>query len=331
MAPDELVRYYDYPRESIHVVVRDLRGKPECTHKLVEFGLSLPPELNDEFTRQARREAAVESHSRRARDRSLEYTVRFDYYQPASTGKHPFVVLSTILGGNNAFVDDFARYFAAHGYCAAVVHRRAARLGPHDGLDRIEKSLRKEVIRVRQVIDWAETQPEVDASRIASLGISFGAIINTMVAGAEPRIRYHIFALGGANLPDILMSTAEPRLRYQLARVANARGWDHKRTHEELGRALKSDPLNSVPLLDRDHVLMIVAHLDTVVGTRYENLLWRELGKPRRIVVPLGHAPAALAMPLIKGKALRFLDEKFGMPQPEAVEVNHDAYGSKRY
>jgi hypothetical protein len=74
----------------------------------------------------------------------------------------------------------------------------------------------------------------VDAGRIASVGISFGAILNTMVAGAEPRIRYHIFALGGANLPDILMSTAEPRLRYQLARVANARGWDHKRTHEEL-------------------------------------------------------------------------------------------------
>jgi hypothetical protein len=76
---------------------------------------------------------------------------------------------------------------------------------------------------------------------------------------------------------------------------------------------------------------MIVAQLDAVVRTRYENLLWRELGKPRRIVVPLGHAPTALAMPLIKGEALQFLDEKFGIPKREAVVANHEAYSSKRY
>src|ERR1043166_9906983 len=71
MAPHELAGYYDYPREPIHTIVRDLRGNHQWTHKLVEFEFALPSELEDEFTRQARREAATDSLSRRGKDWSL--------------------------------------------------------------------------------------------------------------------------------------------------------------------------------------------------------------------------------------------------------------------
>jgi dienelactone hydrolase len=331
MNADELARYYDYPRGPIHATVNTKSEKGLWTRAIVEFEMELPPDLHGKEVDEARRQVAATKDPNRAKLMSLEYTVRFDYFRPKSEGKHPLIMMSPILGGNSLFVEEIAGYFAANGYCVALVHRKRSVLRNNEGLEQIERNLRKSVMRVRQALDWALQQPEVDPDKVASFGISYGAIVNTMVAGAEPRIKYHVFALGGGNLPGIIMSSAEPQIRRQVAKMARLNGWTSEQLRAELERTLKSDPLNSAPLLDRDNVLMVVAQYDSVVGTPYENLLWRKIGKPQRIVVPLGHYTTALALPFIKGQALRFLDKKCGIPPREVPGSNFQAHSSKRY
>lgn len=321
MTAAELQRYYDYPRGAVVPQVQRLASHRLWVQDRVEFALQLPPDLPP----------AGPPGRRGSRETSADSLVRLDYFRPRGPGPHPLVVLSPILGGSTIFVGDFARSFAAHGFCAVVVHRERNRLRPGEGLEQVEHHLRRSVLRVRQALDWALEQPEVDSQRVASFGISYGAIINTMVAGVEPRIRYHIFALAGGDLPSIILSTTEPHIRRQVTAVARARDWSAERLREELDRTLRSDPLNSAPLLEAERVLMVVAQFDSVVGTRYENLLWRRLGKPARIVVPLGHATTALALPFIKGEALVFLQRKCGMPVRELVPPNRQAHSSKRY
>lgn len=332
MNREEIARYYDYPRKAIDPNVRVKEGNERWERKVVEFELQLPPELDDESVELYRRLVAEATSKFRVRNLSLEYTVRFDYFRPRSEGLHPLVVISPPLGGDTFLAGDFARYFASRGMCAVLVHRKRSTVDADDGVGQIECEVRKSVLRVRQALDWALQQPDVDASRVASFGVSYGAIINTIAAGAEPRIRYHIFALGGGDLPNIILSTTEPRVRRQAAKVARAHGWSREELYAQLERELKSDPLNSAPLLDPENVLMVVAQYDTVVGTRYENLLWKRMGKPERIVVPLGHYTTAIALPFIKGQALQFLQEKFGMlPEPVNDESVFLRHGSKRY
>lgn len=331
MTPEELRSYYDYPQKPIQPEVRDKERNARWQHQFVEFEMQLPPDLDGEAVKRYREQAAA-ARKKRALSISFEYTVRFDYYRPTGPGPHPLVVISPVLGGRTIIEDSLCRHFASHGFCALLVHRKRPSIRPEEGLAKVEVDLRKSVLRVRQALDWALQQPEVAPERIASFGVSYGAIINTIVAGAEPRIRCHVFALGGGDLPNIIMSSAEPLIRSQAARIAQAQGWSREQLREELERTVKSDPLNSAPLLDPDNVLMVVAQFDAVVGTQYEHLLWRRLGKPRRIVVPLGHTTTALALPFIKAEALAFLQGKFGIQPKDSVwPTDLQFHSSKRY
>lgn len=328
----EMRRYYDYPRKPIEAVARDTEARSRWTRQVIEFEVTWPADLNAAPVERARQIVAAKPGSRRARNASLEFMVRIDYFRPNSAGPHPLIVMSPLMGGNHVIVDDVARYFAGKGFCVALVHRKRNSVNEAEGLDQVERYLRLSVIRVRQALDWALQQPEVDATRVASFGISYGAIINAMAAGTEPRIHCHVFALSGGDLPGIIFNTAEPQIRRQVAKVARARGWSSQQLMEELQRALKSDPLNAAPLLDRKKVLLITAQFDSVVGAQFEKRFWQALGKPERIVVPLGHYTAALSLPFVKNEALRFLQKQFGIPMEELLDPTvFDAHRSKPY
>jgi dienelactone hydrolase len=331
MTAEEIGAYYEYPCKPIEARIREKERTSRYVYQMVEFDLQFPTDVDPASIEQARLLAAAAPNKIRQKNLSLDYTVRFAYFRPTTPGKHPLVLVSPILGGNTIFTEDFCRYFASHGFCAALVHRKRLSLRPEDGLDKVEADLRKSVLRIRQALDWASQQPEVDASKVASFGISYGAIINTIAAGAEPRIKYHIFALGGGDLPNIIISTTEPQIRRQVSKIGGYRSWNSEQLRDALEETIRSDPLNSAPLLDPANVLMVVAQFDAVVGTQYENLLWRRIGKPRRIVVPLGHATSALALPFIKGETLQFLQERFGIPPSDNVDGTLQFYRSKQY
>ena len=102
-----------------------------------------------------------------------------EFARPPDPGRHAAVI---VLGGLNGGVPDGAFDFARLGYSALALAYFGA--GPlPKGIDQIP------VETVSHAIDWLAANPEVDASRIAVVGISDGAALALLAAALDPRIK----------------------------------------------------------------------------------------------------------------------------------------------
>ena len=105
------------------------------------------------------------------------------------------VLLSPILAGNDLYVKEFAGFFAARGLHAVLVYRQKEVFSPDRDLKDIESHLKESIIQLRQTIDWLEIQESVDVERIGSFAISLGAILTSILAAVEPRIKCSVLGL----------------------------------------------------------------------------------------------------------------------------------------
>ena len=110
-------------------------------------------------------------------------------------------------------VDYFAKYYAKHGFIAAIVHRKEIFWNKGEGSEQIEQYLRMSIIRIRQALDWLLSQPGVDTQRIGAFGISYGAIMHSMLAAVDDRIKYHILAMPAAPLADVIVACLDPAIK----------------------------------------------------------------------------------------------------------------------
>jgi dienelactone hydrolase len=218
----------------------------------------------------------------------------------ASGEKRPLILISPILGGNMV-VDRFAAYYAGRGYIAAIVHRKKPYLSdkPND-LSGIEDYMRTSVIRLRQSLDWALTQPEVDSRRVGAFGISYGAILHTVLAAVDPRIKYHILAMPAGGIAEIIMEVPEKPVRKLVTKAREDFGWSDEKIYSELKHYLQTDPLYFAPYVDRKKVEVYIALFDRVVGAGNSWRLWQELGKPSLKILPFGHYGGVLVFPFLQ-------------------------------
>jgi len=217
-------------------------------------------------------------------------------------------------------VDDCARVFAGSGYHAAIVKRARFKFNPDGPLSQVEDTLHAAVIRHRQALDWLLDQPGVDPDRIATFGISYGAIIDAALAAVEPRVKVHVIDLAGGPLAGVMRSTDELGLRRNWDCIRRGRGLTNKQVYEDLQDIIRSDTVKLAPYVPRDDVLMLIARFDHSVPTRYQLKLWRALGKPRADFVLLGHYTSILALPAHRLSIMNFFEEKFAEPaQPPAT------------
>jgi uncharacterized protein len=68
------------------------------------------------------------------------------------------------------------------------------------------------VIDMRRAVDWLETRPEIDPSRIGYFGASQGSIIGTVFVGVEKRIACAFFLIGGADFHILFRHSQLPSL-----------------------------------------------------------------------------------------------------------------------
>jgi dienelactone hydrolase len=60
------------------------------------------------------------------------------------------------------------------------------------------------VIDIRRVVDWAQSQPDIDPQRIALIGFSISALVASVTIAHEPRLAAVVLVMGGADLHEIL-------------------------------------------------------------------------------------------------------------------------------
>ncbi|MFB9907326.1 CocE/NonD family hydrolase [Allokutzneria oryzae] len=106
-------------------------------------------------------------------------------YTPASTGKHPLVVLPASWAVPTLEYEIPARKLAERGY---VVVSYTAR-GFYTSGGQIEVGSANDVADARAVIDWALTNTPAAADQVGMAGISYGAGFSLLTAAADPRVK----------------------------------------------------------------------------------------------------------------------------------------------
>lgn len=319
--PQEYQGYYDYPRE--HKKAEIIREEKTGSYilKQVEIPLAFPEDLlPPDLEEQRKQVLEMEKTDRKtASDLKLNFINRMDVFAPAKMKageKRPVILISPILGGNMV-VDHFARYYAGRGFIAVIVHRKRPYLSDQvDDLSGAERYLRTSVIRLRQAIDWLEEQPETDAKRIGAFGISYGAILHSVLAAVEPRIRYHVVAMPGAPLADVIMDCPDKGVS-KLVRKANEEfGWSREKIYSELQEHIRTDPIYLAPYVPRARMEFYLAVFDRVVGAGHSWKLWKAMGRPKLKILPFGHYGGMLLLPILQTQSYLSFQRAFRSAGP---------------
>lgn len=229
------------------------------------------------------------------------------FIQPAGDGPFPFVLLLPILAGGQELMWLFGQDLAARGYAVGWSRRVASALTEDQRSVELEGLFRRSIIQARMLLAWSRRQPQIDRTHAGLVGFSLGSMIGSAVLALEQELRGGVLCLAGGDLADILMVSAEPRaVRWRGYRFEGD-GIGSEALERALRSDLVSDPARLARYVDTEKVLLVSARFDDVVPMRNQDLLWESLGRPRRMLVPLGHYTAALAIGRVLDAADEFL------------------------
>ena len=235
--------------------------------------------------------------------------IQMDWYAPPHAQKAPVVLIFPILWGNDLGVKDFAQGFAREGIHGIIVYRPKEKFSMEKPLSQIEEHFHATVVNARRVIDWLETQPNVDTSKIGSLGISMGATLNVVVAVAEPRIQRYVFCLPASHMAEVIITTRDHSISKKRDEYLKRYRMSQKEAQAQLETLFKSEPLRVAHSIDPKKSMMVIAMWDRVIGRKNSIAIWRALGKPRALWIPTGHYTALFALPYVKMKVLWFFQD----------------------
>jgi hypothetical protein len=214
-----------------------------------------------------------------------------------------------IIGGGYPLEKIFCAYFARQGM-AAVLVRRDHLKRTIGRLEEVDDILRQAAVDARQTIDWVETRPELDASRIGVFGISMGGIRAAFLTPLDSRIRAAAIGLAGGDIPYIVTHSTETGLTRRRRSYVDRNKLSEQEFKRELQKVIQCDPLTVAPALDPGKVLLVVSLIDTAVPSSKQLELRRAMGRPETVFLPTGHYTAFLFVPYIKSACLRFFKEK---------------------
>ena len=246
--PLEIQQYYGYPSNAVSATVTTVEEHPSFSVKEVTLSVT-----------------------------GSRWPIHLVWYAPNVSGLRPLILISPIRGSDTIVVDGCARAFASSGYHAAIIKRARFDFDPTGPLSQVEDSLHTAVIRHREALDWLLAQPGMDTDRVATFGISYGAIITAVLAAVEPRVKICVLDLAGGPLPGVMESSEEHSVRQSWIRSRDSHDMTNKELYHALGDVIRTDPVKLAPYVARDRVLMLIARFDSSVPTRYQIKLWRAL------------------------------------------------------
>jgi hypothetical protein len=235
--------------------------------------------------------------------------ITFEFYEPSGESPSPVVLLLPILNGQKHLMRPFATKFARHGYAAVIVDTVQRRTLLDDLADP-EPAIRLTIQRHRRVIDWIESRPDLDASRIGVFGASLGGFNALFLAAMDPRVRALSTGLVGGSLPYVLVTSDERRI-VEATEAAKARlSMDDEQLMDFLAGKIETDTLTIAPHVNAERVLMILTRYDKTVPYDSQLRLRDAMGNPETITLPTSHNMAAAYLFYLRSRVLKFFDRK---------------------
>jgi predicted alpha/beta-fold hydrolase len=235
--------------------------------------------------------------------------ITFEYYEQIDNELSPVVLLLPILNGQKNLMRPFATHFARNGYAAIIVDT-VQRKTLLDDLINPEQAIRQTVMRHRRVIDWVESRPELDISKLAVFGASLGGFNALFLAAFDERVSVVSPALVGGSLPYVLVNSNERRIEEAVTGVKTELSLNDEQLLHYLEQNIKTDTLSVAPHVNADRVLMVLARFDKAVPYDSQVQLRTAIGYPEAITLPTGHITAAAYLFYLRSRVLKFFDRK---------------------
>jgi len=202
----------------------------------------------------------------------------------ATPGPHPCILLLHGYGGSKddsllpaaAFLATGIAVFAPdmqyHGdravagkdiFSADVLDNRAAMI--------------QTIVDCRRAIDFLETRPEIDAKRIAFVGVSLGGILGGVLSGVDQRIKAVVLIVAGGDWGSLL-------LKSQIGAAKKIRELHPGLKSEQIAELMDPvDPINFIGRVSPRPLLMQNGNQDNIVPVECNNKLYDAAGQPKNI------------------------------------------------
>jgi hypothetical protein len=194
---------------------------------------------------------------------------------------------------------------------------------PHLTPEEWFESYQVSVTDIRQVIDWAESRPEIDSAKVSVAGISYGGFASSIAMALDRRIQAGVLIVTGGNSAKIVHHSLLLRLQYKHDNLEYLRGQEsYSRYLEEVNEkgfenvetnnsGYLTDPVTfSASLKDRP-LLMLNARFDEIIPRAATLELWEGCGRPPISWYPATHATIWAWYPLIGRRISGFLERTF--------------------
>lgn len=210
---------------------------------------------------------------------------------PKGAGPHPTIIVFPILDGSHVVSELLAKALVNQGMAVARLERRPVKIEEAEGPEVFETQLGGAVRDARRLIDFLETRPEVDPTRIGTAGVSLGGILACLLGSVDPRVRGSFFMLAGGGLAEIIYDSAEKPVRVFRDRMIERLGSDDREAFLAWLRPYTDpvDPLHYAPALDPRTVYLASGRWDRVIRPARTEALWQAAGEPSWTKLPVGH------------------------------------------
>jgi dienelactone hydrolase len=259
--------------------------------------------------------------------------VMADYCFPRGIERAPLAILLHGMGGKNpAHCQRIAQTLARKGIASVILYLvfNIKRLPssirakyPKLTAEEWFESYQYSVIDVRQIVDWAQTRPELDTNKISVIGYSFGSFISSIAMAVDKRIKAGVLIESGGNSGKMTKHSAVMRWTYKQDANQYKRDQElytqylqevEKKGFENLVAPRDSylmDPLTFSGDLKGRPLLMVSALFDEMIPRVSTLDFWKANGKPPLYWYPSTHSSLWVWYPWFSRRLIDFLKASF--------------------
>lgn len=136
------------------------------------------------------------------------------------------------------------------------------------------------VVAIRQLVDWAEDETEVEVSLI---GFSMGAIVGAIALGVDDRLSNGVLMMGGGH-PGRIFATCNGKVGRIRASAERRFGWTQDQYQALFdGLFAAGDPARYAGRYDPGRLLLFDGAFDGCMSRDARYALWNATGRPERI------------------------------------------------
>ncbi|MGD0352340.1 MAG: alpha/beta hydrolase family protein [Dehalococcoidia bacterium] len=255
-----------------------------------------------------------------------------EYYQPRRGANWPLAILVHGWGDRSVIpcrllardltkkgIASFILYLVFHQRrMPYVIRERLPNLTPEEWFEGYQTS----VIDIRQIVDWAGKNKDINKDHIAVIGISLGGIISAISMGVDERIAAGVIFVAGGNYQGrAWLRKTEPD--HSEAEYSRSQNFYNRYLNEVAEKGIEevtpsqqsylTDPVTFATYLRQRPLLMLNAMWDERIPKQGTIDFWEACGKPEIKWYPATHPSIWLFYPLLLRQIMNFLKSTFSL------------------